>query len=189
MGKTLIAFCQKRNFESRIYKEMFVFNRVEKVAISFLFLSIALVAILFGISQNSKERQNIEQKQTQATISSRIKKLQVGQSTIDVEIADSDREITRGLSFRESLDQNSGLYFILPQRKQVSFWMYGMKFPLDIIWIDNGRVVGIEENAPVPTSEDIPTFDSPQAVTHVLEVNAGFADQNNIKTGDKVTPP
>lgn len=78
------------------------------------------------------------------------------------------------------------MYFELGERRQVTFWMKEMHFPLDIIWIDNGKIVGIEKNAPIPTSVNIPTFPSPTQVTNVLEVNAGFSDKNNLKTGDKV---
>jgi len=64
--------------------------------------------------------------------------------------------------------------------------MKEMKFSIDIIWIDNGKVVGFVENAPLPTDNEIPTFSSPSPVTHVLEVNAGFVNTHSLKVVDKV---
>jgi len=112
--------------------------------------------------------------------------LQVGSAKIVAEIADSPEELAKGLSGRDSLDADTGMYFILGSSRQATFHMRGMRFPLDIIWIDEDKVVGIEKNASIPSASIIPTFVSPQPVTHVLEVNSGFADRERIKIGDSV---
>jgi len=104
----------------------------------------------------------------------------------DVKMADSKIEITKGLSDRDFLDESSGMYFVLGEREVVNFWMKGMRFPIDIIWIDSGKITGLTKNASVPQNGKIPTYTSPTAITNVLEVNAGFADKYNIKIDDKV---
>ena len=109
----------------------------------------------------------------------------IGQKKISVEIAHTDAEVKKGLSYRNSLAENSGMYFVFDKRQTQTFWMNAMKFPLDIIWIDQGRIVGVEKNAPVPTTV-IPTFTSPAEVTNVLEVNAGFFDKNHLHLNDSV---
>jgi uncharacterized membrane protein (UPF0127 family) len=113
--------------------------------------------------------------------------LKIGNKSLEVEIADEPGEIEQGLSGRNSLGENTGMYFILPRRQISSFWMNEMNFPLDIIWIDQGRVVGIEKNAPTPQGDTIPSFTSSQEVTHVLEVNAGWSDKVNLQVGDSVS--
>ena len=115
--------------------------------------------------------------------------LTVGNTNIQVELADSAAEIEQGLSDREKLGENEGMYFVLLKKQIVEFWMKEMHFPLDIIWIDDGKIVGFVENAPVPSGGNTPTFTSPQPITNVLEVNAGFVKQRSIKKGDEVTSP
>lgn len=115
-----------------------------------------------------------------------LKNLKIGSKTIQVEVADSKNEIIQGLSGRKSLPQGQGMYFELERRQIAHFWMKDMNFPLDIIWIDEEKVAGFVENAPVPIGSDIPTFNSKVEVTKVLEVNAGFVKENNIKVGDRI---
>jgi uncharacterized membrane protein (UPF0127 family) len=67
---------------------------------------------------------------------------------LSVEVADTPAERGRGLSGREMLPENSGMLFVFDTPGRYGFWMYGMKFPLDIIWIDESlRVVYFVENA------------------------------------------
>jgi len=68
-----------------------------------------------------------------------------------------------------------------------------MLIPIDIIWISDGRVVGIAQEVPVPSpdrpvsDEQLPTYTSPAPVHYVLEVRAGFAKRYNLSVGDTVT--
>lgn len=113
-------------------------------------------------------------------------KLRIGDTQIIAEIADSDEEIAGGLSGRSSLSSSSGMYFILGERRVAKFWMRNMNFPLDIIWIRNEKIVGIDKNAKVPTESGVPTYTSPGPITHVIEVNAGFSNKHKIQVGDSV---
>ena len=112
--------------------------------------------------------------------------LKIGSAQITAEVAQTPESIIQGLSERKSLEENSGMYFVLGEKKIATFWMKDMLFSLDIIWIDNGKIVGINENVSVPTNDIIPTYTSTQPVTHVLEVNAGFASKHNIEVGSTV---
>lgn len=116
-----------------------------------------------------------------------ISQVKVGDALVDVEIADSKYEIEKGLSNRESLADNNGMYFILPKRQVVGFWMKDMHFSIDLIWVDNGVIVGFVENAPLPPDTgDLPTYISPSEVTRVLEVNAGFVKKHSLSIGQKI---
>ena len=112
--------------------------------------------------------------------------MRIGDTKIIVEVADTKESLIQGLSGRKSLEENSGMYFVLGEKKIATFWMRDMTFPLDIIWIEDGKIVEINENAPVPTNDITPTYTSTQPVTHVLEVNAGFASKHNIELGSTV---
>ena len=112
--------------------------------------------------------------------------LQVEGSKLKVEIADTTEKVITGLSFRESLEENRGMYFVLGKREGATFWMIDMHFPLDIIWIDSGKIIGIEKNALPPSKGITPTFTSPAPVTNVLEVNAGWSEKNRIQENASV---
>lgn len=116
--------------------------------------------------------------------------LSVGDTEVKVEIVEIEEEQRRGLSDKDSLDIDKGMLFVYKYPVVPSFWMKGMRFPIDIIWILEGKVVGIRENVPVSEEgiEDssLPRYSPNSTITAVLEVNAGFAAENKIKAGDSV---
>jgi uncharacterized membrane protein (UPF0127 family) len=112
--------------------------------------------------------------------------VKINNTTIKVEVAETPLAREKGLSGREKLDQNKGMLFIFPQKDYYSFWMKEMKFPIDIIWISDNRVVDIAYDLPLQASEFLKTYQPKEPVNFVLEVNAGFARNYNIKIGDRV---
>lgn len=114
-----------------------------------------------------------------------IKYVEIAGERIDVELALTKRAHMLGLSIKENLPEGEGMLFIFPKSGEYSFWMKDMKFPIDIIWIDeNRRVVFIQPNA---KPESYPaTFTPEDDALYVLEVSAGFSQKNNLKVGDKV---
>lgn len=106
---------------------------------------------------------------------------------IKAEIADTEEKRSRGLSGRKNLPEGAGMLFIFEIPAKYSFWMKDMRFPLDIIWIDeNKKIIAISENISPNT---YPTSFSPSdPVKYVLEVNAGWVGKNKIKTGDFIEP-
>ena len=111
-----------------------------------------------------------------------------GKNLIDlnVEIADDNQERTRGLMFRESLDETSGMFFIFENENYQIFWMKNTLIPLDLVYIDkNLKVVDIKYA--VPCKEDPCTvYKSAKPAKYVLEVNGNFTAKKNIKPGDKI---
>jgi len=114
----------------------------------------------------------------------------VGSQTFSVEIADTLKSRTQGLSGHAPLGDTTGMYFSFPIKAKYSFWMKDMAYPLDIIWIADGKVLGTNENTPVPQSNNIlnlPTYSPPQAIDSALELNAGSVKKFGIQVGDPVT--
>jgi uncharacterized membrane protein (UPF0127 family) len=113
--------------------------------------------------------------------------------TIPVEIASTEAEIKKGLSDRASLAASAGMLFLFDHSARFKFWMLGMRFPIDIIWIDESpTVVEISENIQPPSLfrkmlRRMPPFHSPSVpVRYVLEVNVHFCRTWNIAAGDAV---
>lgn len=110
--------------------------------------------------------------------------LTIGNKTISIEIAGTKDEQRQGLSNRDNLCDDCGLLFLFYTKGEYSFWMKDMKFPIDIIWLNDDKIVYIEKNASVPSNSYIPTYQPKVVADKVLEVNAGFCDKYSIKVGD-----
>lgn len=103
-----------------------------------------------------------------------------------VMIADEAEEQIRGLSGRRVLDKNSGMLFVFAGKQIRDFWMKDMLIPLDIIWISENKIVKIDKNLQPEGSQPKLRYNSVEPVDNVLEVNAGFAEENNLTVGDKI---
>ena len=110
----------------------------------------------------------------------------VGGANVKAEVAADEKSRERGLSDRPGLADGRGMLFVYPDRQVRTFWMKGMRFPLDIIWIAGGKVVGVERDAPVPVGS-LPLYSSRVAADHVLEVPAGWAGRHGVAPGTPVT--
>ncbi len=118
-----------------------------------------------------------------------LREIKIGEKVIFVMEAATDKEQNTGLSKETSLNDDSGMLFVFKESTQAFFWMKGVKFSLDIIWIKDNKVIGFEQN--LPTELDVPDsqlkiYSSPGKVDYVLEVNADFIEKNNVKIGDEI---
>jgi len=75
------------------------------------------------------------------------------------------------------------MLFEMLESEPQHFWMKDMLFAIDIIWIENGRVIGFEKNI---SPGDPRTFVSPSDAGYILEVPAGFCDRYGVKVNDEV---
>ena len=117
-----------------------------------------------------------------------VKTIKIGDTSLTVEIAESLPSQERGLSGRASLAPDSGMLFVYKDKDIRYFWMPNMSFALDVLWIADGTVVGLQENIPYQADNgSIPRFQSNASVDMVLEVNAGWIAQNKAKIGDLLT--
>lgn len=109
-------------------------------------------------------------------------------SPITVTVADDDDSRRQGLSGVESLGDQEGKLFIFDEPGQWGIWMRGMRFAIDIIWIDGDmRIVHIEENIDPSTFPQV--FSPAKPARFVLEVNAYFVDAMKIEVGQMVHVP
>ncbi|MBI2033940.1 MAG: DUF192 domain-containing protein [Candidatus Liptonbacteria bacterium] len=114
--------------------------------------------------------------------------LKIGEQEFQVEVAKDDVSRSRGLSGREYMAREQGMLFIFDTAGNHGFWMKGMKFSLDIVWIREGRIVGFSENLP-PVDEGLrppPIYYPPEVADMVLEINAGLVQKYEFKVGDPI---
>lgn len=113
----------------------------------------------------------------------RIKHVYIRDILVKAEAVNTETRIEKGLAGRASLPAGRGMLFEMPDNDIQNFWMKGMQFAIDIIWIENGRVTGYEKNI---SPNDPRIFTSPSDASYVLEVPEGFCDENSVKVNDEV---
>ncbi|MEK7654218.1 MAG: DUF192 domain-containing protein [Patescibacteria group bacterium] len=111
----------------------------------------------------------------------------LGGKTFKVDVAESFSTRASGLSGRAVLGEDEGMLFLFPFSGIYSFWMRGMNFPLDIIWISGNKVVGIAENVPVSSGLNVPTYSPPGPIDKVVELNTGTAAKIGLKVGGSIS--
>lgn len=113
--------------------------------------------------------------------------VKIGKTIVNAQLSVSEAEHIRGLQHVRSLPADAGMLFIYSQPGKFGYWMQEMQIPLDMIWLDSKhRIVDMTKRAPVCTQDPCPIYRPKQPAQYVLEVNAGFADQHQLKEGMKV---
>lgn len=110
-------------------------------------------------------------------------KVKIGDTIFDMDVATTMRQKAKGLAGRSDLADTQGMIFLFDQYGNYGFWMAGMKIPIDILWIKDDTVVGIEHNVSFQTTEQ---YYPPEPVNRVIELRAGSAAQKGIAIGDTV---
>ncbi len=103
-----------------------------------------------------------------------------------IELAQTAKQWEHGLSGRSDLGDVDGMLFIFPRYHIPIFWTKDMQFAIDMIWINDGKVVDITHKALVETSDKLPTYSPRVPINMVLETAAGWAADNNITIGDNL---
>jgi uncharacterized protein len=110
-----------------------------------------------------------------------------GVHVFSVELAVTDDERQKGLMFRKSVPEGTGMLFDFKRDQDVSMWMHNTYVSLDMIFIRaDGRIQRIAENTETESDKII---NSGGPVRAVLEVVAGTAKKLGIAPGDRVGSP
>lgn len=106
--------------------------------------------------------------------------LKAGNCLFKVEIADTNYSRYQGLSNRESLCSDCAMLFLFREPDNLEFVMRDMNFPLDIVFISQGKVLNFYQNA-IPEGKIVnKSYTSLGLADAVLEFNAGTIKRCNI---------
>lgn len=113
-------------------------------------------------------------------------RIEIGDRTYNVKVAESEEDKIKGLQDRKSLAEDEGMLFVYDEPQTVGFWMKDTDIPLDIIFIDEDlEVISIYQGNP---NDD--TIAEEDNVLLVLEVNQGSGisegDELDIEDDDEV---
>jgi uncharacterized protein len=146
-----------------------------------IFLALALA--LVGVACNRQpEAQPAPGQYSDGTI-------QLAGRSISYELAGDPARQQRGLSGRQSIEENQGMLFPFQAPDFLAFWMKDMNFAIDIVWLKGDEIVDISADIQpqpgVPDSE-LRTYSPKVPANGVLELKAGWASRNGLKIGDRI---
>ena len=88
----------------------------------------------------------------------------------------------KGLSGRSKIEPNFGMLFPVRPAKLVQVWMKDVNFPLDILFVKDGTVFQVIENAPPCHTKKCPIYTSNGQVDTVIELHPS----SEIQPGTKI---
>ncbi len=150
--------------------------KINKLISIFLIIFLIIIIALFSL--------NFYQKKLSSTGPS----VTIGREQVKVRVADTPEKREVGLSGTSSLNKNEGMLFLFDKEQYPSFWMKGMKYPIDILFINDQTIVTIYENVQPPKNDDakLPLYQSSKPANIVLELPSGFTKNHKIKVGDYI---
>lgn len=127
---------------------------------------------------------------TRHTQSSHVR-LRIGDREMEVRLADTVAERRRGLSGTSASapERDRAMFFVFPEAAVQQFWMHEMRYPLDVVWVYQGVIVGFDKNVPSPVEPQAEParMGSEVPADAVLELPAGYVDAFGLRAGDTIT--
>lgn len=108
---------------------------------------------------------------------------------IRAEAMTQQHEMARGMMYRDSLPEGRGMLFIHGSPGKYPYWMFQVKVPLDIVWLDGARrIVEIVADAPPCTTQasQCPNYGGKQNAVVVLELPGGSAKRHGLQVGQTI---
>lgn len=106
----------------------------------------------------------------------------LGISEYKLEVAKTNLERQQGLSGREKLQEYAGMLFVFEKPGKYPFWMKDMRFPIDIIWVNENKTI-VEINKNIQPETYPKTFGPPSPIQYVIEINALASNKSKIEVG------
>lgn len=153
-----------------------------------IFLLVVIIGALYYWSNNFQSPGGGSPRLPFANQPTKKEEIMLGNTIFQIEVADDAQTRATGLGGRENLASGSGMLFVFPKSDEYGFWMKGMRFPLDLIFIQKDKIVDIIKNVPPPAAgtpeNKLPVYKSKLPADQVVELNAGDTDKFGIKVSD-----
>ncbi len=115
--------------------------------------------------------------------------IEFGGKRMEVLVAKTIGQQYRGLGKRDDLGIYHGMLFVHSLPDKYGIVMRNMRFPIDIVWLNNGEIIDIAPN--VPTEPGVPeaqlrVYRPRKPANMILELPAGWTTENGVKIGDLI---
>lgn len=161
-------------------------NYIAPLILSVMIIAVIGVALLAGGSDKSTPKP--KPKEVVNTECGPYRKdgiVMLNGQQINVEIAYTSTEKTKGLSGRPCIGSNWGMLFDFGRDGQYAFWMKDMKFPIDVIWINSAHNIGAIEVNFTPASFPEKRVNQNPA-RYILELKANKSKELKLDLGTPV---
>ena len=112
--------------------------------------------------------------------------LYINDSMLNIELAETSKQIEKGLMFRTEIDEDYGMLFIFKDERVRSFWMKNTFVDLSIGFFDKSKkLIDIQDMAAVKSEMEtnLPRYKSRAPAKYALEVKKGWFKRKKIKLG------
>lgn len=109
-------------------------------------------------------------------------RFEISGKLLNIELAQTPVQRSRGLMWREHLENDAGMLFIFERPEQLCFWMRNTLIPLSIGFFD-AQFTLLQMSDMQPLSDETHCSDKP--VRYALEVNQGWFDRQQIRVQDQ----
>lgn len=115
------------------------------------------------------------------------KKIVIDKITLEVEVAETNSQLSYGLMYREKLSDDQGMLFVFGSPEIRSFWMKNTFIDLSIGYFDQNKTLFqiIDMKATNLMQKDFPSYVSSGPAQFALEVPKGWFGRRGVKIGDK----
>jgi uncharacterized membrane protein (UPF0127 family) len=102
---------------------------------------------------------------------------------IQLEVARTPQQQSRGLMGRPPLPPLRGMWFPYNEPMVLKFWMHQTPAPLDMLFLRSGRVIAIEANATPCPRLPCRSYGPDEPADGVVELAAGEAQRLGLRVG------
>ncbi len=159
------------------------------ISLGILALSLVVVSscgeITFTKTNNVAQADEFESQPQRLPITAQVN---INGEVIELEVAQTPDQQSKGLMFREALADNRGMFFPFAYPRVTRFWMKNCLVPLDMIFLRDGKVVAIADRVPPCNSapEDCPLYGPDVLVDGVIELRSGRAKELKLRASDRL---
>lgn len=110
--------------------------------------------------------------------------IKIGNKNIQLQIALTKKEHSKGLMYKTSIKENQGMIFLFKNDAKRSFWMKNTKIPLDIGFFNSkGELLEIHKLYPY---NETPVTSNSNQIKMAIEMNQGWFKRNEIDYSKKI---
>ncbi|MEX2226299.1 MAG: DUF192 domain-containing protein [Dehalococcoidia bacterium] len=110
--------------------------------------------------------------------------------TLRVEVATAPDDRAQGLGERDALADDAGMLFDLGESRVPGFWMKGMRFAIDMVWIGEDKTIaGVAldvQPQPGVADAELRRYSPDVPVRYVLEIKSGASLRLGLGAGERV---
>ncbi|MBE9018120.1 DUF192 domain-containing protein [Chroococcidiopsis sp. CCALA 051] len=113
-------------------------------------------------------------------------KAQISGQEIELEVAQTAQQQSMGLMYRGELSQTRGMLYTIDPPRPVKVSMQNMRFPVDVVYLQNGQIAAIQVEAQPCDAIACPTYSSKATVDQMIQLRSGATATLGLEVGDRV---